>query len=86
MHVDIFQLKNLLMYLKNYQLDQKYIIYLSGRFHGSFNLLLITIPLFQRYSRNQDFLSTEDLTLFLEAEQGVNKILSLSFFLINKFS
>ncbi|CAF2729228.1 unnamed protein product [Rotaria sp. Silwood2] len=27
-----------------------------------------------RYSRNQDFLSTEDLTLFLEAEQGMSKI------------
>ncbi|CAF1030977.1 unnamed protein product [Adineta ricciae] len=27
-----------------------------------------------RYSRNQDFLSTEDLTLFLEAEQGNSKI------------
>ena len=26
----------------------------------------------RRYSRNQDFLSTEDLTLFLEAEQGVS--------------
>jgi hypothetical protein len=30
MLVDFFLLKNLLMYLKNYQLDQKYIIYLSG--------------------------------------------------------
>ena len=29
--------------------------------------------LLNRYSRNQDFLSTEDLTLFLEAEQGVNE-------------
>ncbi|CAF4074458.1 unnamed protein product [Rotaria magnacalcarata] len=27
-----------------------------------------------RYSRNQDFLSTEDLTLFLEAEQGMSKV------------
>ncbi|CAF1344581.1 unnamed protein product, partial [Adineta ricciae] len=27
-----------------------------------------------RYSRNQDFLSTQDLTLFLEAEQGMSKI------------
>lgn len=28
-----------------------------------------------RYSQNQDFLSTEDLTLFLEAEQGVNNFI-----------
>ncbi|CAF3899610.1 unnamed protein product [Rotaria sp. Silwood2] len=27
-----------------------------------------------RYSRNQDFLSTEDFTLFLEAEQGMSKV------------
>jgi hypothetical protein len=33
---------------------------------------------FCRYSRNQDFLSTEDLTLFLEAEQGV-----IFFFVLN---
>ncbi|CAF1682214.1 unnamed protein product [Rotaria magnacalcarata] len=29
-----------------------------------------------RYSQNQDFLSTEDLTLFLEAEQGMSKVAS----------
>lgn len=34
---------------------------------------MIFASLHNRYSRNQDFLSTEDLTLFLEAEQGVNE-------------
>jgi hypothetical protein len=35
-YVDFFQRKNLLMYLKNYQLDRKYIIYLSGKFYFIF--------------------------------------------------
>ena len=38
---------------------------ISSVLHGI--ILLFSL----RYSRNQDFLSTEDLTLFLEAEQGV---------------
>ena len=68
------------MFSKNYRHDPKFIIYLSGKCVGmtSVNLSCLTQVhrviisfFFLRYSRNQDFLSTEDLTLFLEAEQGV---------------
>lgn len=80
MPVDFSQLKNLLTFLKNYQLDQKSIICSSGELTRSHwinyqanPVCVIFASLHNRYSRNQDFLSTEDLTLFLEAEQGVNE-------------
>lgn len=40
--------------------------------HVSCFLFLLFFFLHERYSHNQDFLSMDDLTLFLEAEQGVN--------------
>lgn len=64
------------MFSRNYPLARKSIISSSGTHAAlsSRNQLLIVPLLRRRYSRNQDFLSTEDLTLFLEAEQGVSAL------------
>ena len=43
----------------------------GGVLHFLYVLIVLVVSFYFRYASNADYLSTDDLLLFLEAEQGV---------------